>query len=623
MTKTERDALFTVAGGKSEKSGLPLSKGWEGDHIKPRAAGGIDDISNMQALTREENNSKSCGYVQLREWQQRFVDQFEASNLRDFLLVALPGAGKTIAALEAVRRWRRERPNRRRVLIVVPTDNLREQWMRTAHDLFGIELAVEAFTGDADVLSPGNYDGVVTTYQSVGTSPLVFRGFVSRYEFLVLFDEIHHAGDQANWGAKIKEAFNSIEGVRDSGVVKRLCMSGTPFRTDRTKIPFVNYTSIEPQMCRPDFTYDYPEALRDGVIRVVAFDHYQGAVSELDLKTGQEIIRELKQDQADEEATATLGLILQHHEWQRGMLKIANAKLEELRALKPNAGALALAKNIEHAEQISKILFDITGEQPALVVSDETKANIGIKEFSSSKKKWIVAVRQVSEGTDIPRLMVLAYLTNTCTELFFKQAVGRIVRYQGEDYDGQAFCYIPDHPRLIEFAQRIKESQCQSIGDWEEDDGDPKDPRSPFDKLPPRIVLNTWQPEFAGRIQDGEAFAPEYSKMLDSIAAEAKISMAQVLVCLRRAKELMPEQQILAPAQNNPSILEAKTQPLADRIKSIKRRIQRVVGGIAEKTGKEHRFIRAEANRYAENMGHQRETMPFLKAVLAFLCNRK
>ena len=48
---------------------------------------------------------------------------------------------------------------------------------------------------------------------------------------LVILDEIHHAGDSRSWGDGVKAAFEPA--------VRRLMLTGTPFRSDDNPIPFV------------------------------------------------------------------------------------------------------------------------------------------------------------------------------------------------------------------------------------------------------------------------------------------------------------------------------------------------------------------------------------------------
>ncbi len=65
----------------------------------------------------------------------------------------------------------------------------------------------------------------------------------------------------------------------------------------------------------------------------------------------------------------------------------------------------------------------------------------------------------VSEGVDIPRLRVGVYSTTTSTELFFRQAVGRFVRWQAGRSTQKAYVYVPDDARLRHHAFQIAEAR--------------------------------------------------------------------------------------------------------------------------------------------------------------------
>ena len=76
----------------------------------------------------------------------------------------------------------------------------------------------------------------------------------------------------------------------------------------------------------------------------------------------------------------------------------------------------------------------------------------------------------VSEGVDIPRLRVGVFATNTTTELFFRQAVGRIVRWTPGVPRQQAYMFMPDDPRLRLFARGIAEQRRHSLRRRVDDD---------------------------------------------------------------------------------------------------------------------------------------------------------
>jgi hypothetical protein len=69
----------------------------------------------------------------------------------------------------------------------------------------------------------------------------------------------------------------------------------------------------------------------------------------------------------------------------------------------------------------------------------------------------------VSEGVDIPRLRVGVYATTVTTDLFFRQAVGRFVRWVPGIRDQRAWLFIPDDLRLRIRASEIAEQRRHSL----------------------------------------------------------------------------------------------------------------------------------------------------------------
>src|SRR5262249_16321867 len=95
-----------------------------------------------------------------------------------------------------------------------------------------------------------------------------------------------------------------------------------------------------------------------------------------------------------------------------------------------------------------------SGARPVVVLSDDPTASKKISSFASSQDRWMVAVRMVSEGVDVPRLAVGVYATSVSTPLFFAQAVGRFVRARR---GGQtAWVFRPSVPVLLGFAAELE-----------------------------------------------------------------------------------------------------------------------------------------------------------------------
>lgn len=394
--------------------------------------------------------------IRLRPWQAEALERLEATPSTDFLAVATPGAGKTTFALTAAARHLAA-GRCRSVVVVAPTQHLKVQWATAAHRI-GLHLDHEWAAADGAL--PADMHGIVTTYQQVATSAGPLRR-LSAGAFVV-FDEIHHAGDDRAWGASVLEAFEAAG--------RRLSLSGTPFRSDSSAIPFVDYHLDE---ARPDYEYGYGEALVDGrVVRPVYFPAFGGEM-EWVAPDGSEMAASFEDALDHQRANQRLRTALSvEGQWLTHVVDEAHQRLMDLRRQHPTAGGLVIAMDQTHARGIANVLRRRHGVVATVAVSEDPDASDRIARFAASDDPWIVAVRMVSEGVDIPRLRVGVFATNTTTELFFRQAVGRLVRWTPGVRSQKAYLFMPDDPRLRRWATGIAEQRRHSLrkrrGDDEE-----------------------------------------------------------------------------------------------------------------------------------------------------------
>ncbi|MTV24800.1 DEAD/DEAH box helicase [Nitriliruptoraceae bacterium ZYF776] len=402
--------------------------------------------------------------LRLRKWQKDALDAFEAHPRRDFLAVATPGAGKTTFALTAALRDLARHPHRR-LVVVAPTSHLKVQWAENAAR-FGLQLEPSWASSDP---FPADMHGVVVTYQQVASDPRPLRG-PSDDAFVVL-DEVHHAGTERAWGDSVFEAFELA--------AKRLSLSGTPFRSDQNPIPFVDYDFDE---AVAHVTYGYGEALADGgVVRPVFFPRING---HMEWTTPDGTLMSATFDDHLDRVAASQRLrtaLSPEGEWLPSVLDQAHRELTRIRELQPDAGGLVIAMDVDHARAVARLLRERHGVEAVVAVSDDPLASEHIASFAESTDPWIVAVRMVSEGVDVPRLRVGVYATNTITELFFRQAVGRLVRWSGRLRRQKAFMFLPDDFRLRIFAAQIAEQRTHSLK-RREDDGE--QPPVELDEVP-------------------------------------------------------------------------------------------------------------------------------------------
>nr|WP_225754888.1 DEAD/DEAH box helicase [Actinotalea sp. Marseille-Q4924] len=381
----------------------------------------------------------------LRAWQAAALEAYEARHPRDFLAVATPGAGKTTFALRIATDLL-ERGVVRRVTVVAPTDHLKRQWADAAARV-GIHL--DPNFRNAQGRHGSHYDGVALTYAQVATKPALHAAKTTAAPTLVILDEIHHGGDALSWGDAVREAFE--------GATRRLALTGTPFRSDTAAIPFVGYAPDADGIRRSvaDYTYGYGHALRDGVVRPVLFLSYSGAMR-WRTRAGDEVSARLGEETLTKDMTAQAWrtALDPEGEWIPSVLAAADRRLSEVRRSVPDAGGLVIATDQADARAYAAHLRRLTGEPATVVLSDDDGASDRIDAFSTGDSRWMVAVRMVSEGVDVPRLAVGVYATSTATPLFFAQAVGRFVRVRRRGETASVF--LPSVPQLLALAATLE-----------------------------------------------------------------------------------------------------------------------------------------------------------------------
>jgi superfamily II DNA or RNA helicase len=388
----------------------------------------------------------------LRAWQRRALTRYLTTKPQDFLAVATPGAGKTTFGLRVAAELLADRTIER-VTIVTPTEHLKHQWAKAAAEA---GIAIDSNFRNGAGQTSNDYNGVAVTYAQVAAHPTLHRVRTENRKTLVILDEVHHGGDAKSWGDAIREAFTPA--------VRRLALTGTPFRSDDSPIPFVNYEpdGAGQMRSRADHSYGYADALRDGVVRPVLFLAYSGEAS---WRTG-----------AGEEFTARLGEPLTQEqtarawrtaldptgEWMPSVISAADQRLTQVRQSIPDAGAMVLASDQESAKAYAAIIKQLTGEEPTTVLSDDPKATGKIAEYSAGQSRWLVAVRMVSEGVDVPRLAVGVYATSSSTPLFFAQAIGRFVRSRRPGETASVF--LPSVPVLLQLASELEAERDHVLG---------------------------------------------------------------------------------------------------------------------------------------------------------------
>jgi len=388
----------------------------------------------------------------LRQWQQEALDLYIQKRHKDFLAVATPGAGKTTFALR-VAKLLVESGEVNRIYVVAPTEHLKRQWADAAGR---VGLALDPNFKNSDGRHGRQYIGVVVTYAQVANKPALHRNKTEAGRTLVIFDEIHHAGDALSWGDGVREAFEPA--------VRRLALTGTPFRSDTSPIPFVEYVEdgAGVRRSKADYSYNYGPALKDRVVRPVVFMAYSGnmrwrtsAGEEMEAQLGAAATKDITNH-------AWRTALNPEGEWIPSVLRAAHQRLLKVRDKIDDAGGLVIATDHETARAYAAQLDELTGQKTTVVLSDDKGASNQIEKFAEDPSRlWMVAVRMVSEGVDVPRLCVGVYATSTSTPLFFAQAIGRFVRLRKKAEVASVF--LPSVPVLTDLANEMEQERDHAL----------------------------------------------------------------------------------------------------------------------------------------------------------------
>ncbi|GAB3425075.1 DEAD/DEAH box helicase [Flindersiella endophytica] len=537
-----------------------------------------------------------------RLWQQQAYNDYTKRSPRDFLAVATPGAGKTSFALWVAHDLLSKRIIQR-IIVVAPTEHLKKQWADAA-ERGGI--ALDPNFGGKKGKTSKDFDGVVVTYAGVGAATLALRVRCERFKTLVILDELHHAGDSKSWGEAVREAFEPA--------TRRLALTGTPFRSDTNPIPFVTYAPDVDGVLRSvaDYTYGYGQALADGVVRPVLFMAYSGdmawrtsAGDEVAARLGEPLTKDM-QAQAWRTALDPAG------DWIHTVLVAADRRLGEVRRDVPDAGGLVIATDQDVAREYAKLLTAISGVRPTVVLSDDPKASKKIAEFAESDSRWMVAVRMVSEGVDVPRLAVGVYATSTQTPLFFAQAVGRFVRVRKRGETASVF--LPTVPVLLEYAADMEVERDHALAKPIRDEDDifgPEDDllalaeqeQNTGDALedgPGYAALNS-QADFHSVLYDGNEFGGELgADETEFLGIPGLLEPDQVKELLRRRKTQKPTGAAAADAEEPEPAAAARPdrdESTYQRLAVLRRELNGLVGAWNHRTNIPHGQIHGELRR--------------------------
>lgn len=384
-----------------------------------------------------------------RVWQEQFHADRKASTSKHYLVVAPPGTGKTYGALSAVVEEVRDG---HRLCVVAPTLRVRDQWISTAFDL-GIKLASEVSTQLSN-----DFDGWAMTYGALINNVRFWQGLLRNG--IVVFDELHHATSDENkrWGVAVDEF---AEASRAS-----LSLSGTPYRSDGTRLALCNYDADGYAIA--DYTYTRKDALLHRAINPIDFKLYTTGV---ELQVQQNLLAGLLEEADESEEGLMLRAAIASDDLIIEILASAIESLQAKREVMSYAKGLVIAANVNLANRICRIFKKAFNIRAVVVTSEDKHAHQKLRDFPASGSQWLIAVDMVSEGVDLRGLKELVLLTNRRTRLFFEQAVGRVSRRWEEQDNLTATVWLPRARTYERLADEYIEEQRDALRERNEGGG--------------------------------------------------------------------------------------------------------------------------------------------------------
>lgn len=364
-----------------------------------------------------------------RGWQVEALAEWERANHRGIVSV-VTGGGKTVFALSCIDRIRPQA-----TLIVVPTAALLEQWWEESASYFDLDLdEINVITGSLRFRLGAINIAVLNT-----AAKLAER--MQEHKCFLIVDECHKAASEQFRAALQVNTFASLG------------LSATPERPYDEGLKDV----LIPALGEVIFSYDYADALRDGVIvpfelKNVVFELEEDRQAEYD-KLSKAIARSISQHGT--EAEETIALFLKR-------ARVLNLSLNRIKlALKlaaANRGrrTLIFHEDIEACDLIYGVLSE-NGVRSGVYHSKmplRAKASM-LGQYRRGEIDVLVTCRALDEGFNVPETEVGIIAASTATRRQRIQRLGRVVRPAKGKAGASIYTLVATGPEI----QRLKEEE--------------------------------------------------------------------------------------------------------------------------------------------------------------------
>jgi superfamily II DNA or RNA helicase len=398
--------------------------------------------------------------LDLRPWQAEALAAWSATGRG--VVEAVTGTGKTRLAVAAARIVL-DRGGR--VLVLVPTLELQDQWARALREVLpGVSIGRLGGGGDADLY---DHDVVLATPHSAASLPL--EPPPGRLGLLVA-DEAHRYG-APTWGAALGDAFQL-----------RLALTATFERNDEGVADV-----LAPYFGEVVTRYGFDRAVADGTVAPFAIaiasvalsDEERAAYDSADRRVRQlrrELVGSLGMPKEPRALLAAVAAVVADGEAggrdgpqvracreylvrireRRDVTATAAGKLAVCRAVAPvlrGGRSLVFTDTVEQAEDAARLL--VAGGVAAEIVHGQLpteRRRIRLAQFRRGRIDTLVAPRVLDEGVDVPDADVAVVLASFRTRRQLIQRLGRVLRTKADGREARLVLAVaadtaedPDH----------------------------------------------------------------------------------------------------------------------------------------------------------------------------------
>jgi superfamily II DNA or RNA helicase len=404
-------------------------------------------------------------------------------------------------------------------------------------------------------LFPRDAHGCVSSYQQVLAGSILYKDHVRRSRTLLVLDEIQCLADEGDDFSRFAQAAESLRQM----ATFTLAMSGTLWRHDNRRIPFVGYTETDAEgkaKPRSDIRYTLDDGIADRAIRPPQFAHGNADVRWSEEGTSIEAV--LSEASGRDEARARGTFLEKDGGWGALLQEAVSDWRQYCRDVHPSRMIVICGKR-EHARRVHDRLRKKMGVDSVLAVGDDPTSQDKIVAFRGGLGEALVSVEMVSFGFDAPDLTHLVFLAKHRSLPKSIQAFGRIWRWMGGVTAEQtAWIYAPNDRSMQAIVQWVSGQRDIGVREREERDAAAKS------KAPEPLM---WFPEHAQ--SSGFAFSSTDGEIPAEFAATVQMWRENCQPARGIRPHILAD---LARLQMNPPLAATRTEAPEDHA-SLRERI--------------------------------------------------